>query len=54
MKNIQWNSINKKQNELEQSKNEKSSTLPQEKQIKIRNEYIFNLIKLVFIIYIYI
>ena len=28
MEKVQWNSINKKQNGLEQSKNEKSSTLP--------------------------
>ena len=28
MEKVQWNLINKKQNELEQSKNEKSSTLP--------------------------
>ena len=28
MEKVQWNSINKKQNELKQSNNEKSSTLP--------------------------
>ena len=29
MKKVQWNSINKKQNGIEQSKNEKASTLPE-------------------------
>ena len=28
MKKVQWNSFNKKQNGLKQSKNEKSTTLP--------------------------
>ena len=30
MEKVQWNSINKKQNGLKQSKNEKSSTLPRQ------------------------
>ena len=34
MENVQWNSIDKKQNGLEQSKNDESSTLPHYGELK--------------------